>query len=228
MKEKTTKKLLLMEQFRIVQGGEYADNLGELKDVIAKLDNATLFLSYLIKELGFNPNNYEQILELNQDVLGSVSLLLKQPQQFLLSKKVDYDELHKADICGAYGYVQKEGLFIPESPQADDHFFGGYVPQGSRKRYCYAYPKMDENGSEYDAVISNGISNADNFDLVFKSKVDYYLGEVLDINASDYEEKREKTLKQLNGIRESLYVLDSQITTGKDKDKELILLSKTR
>ncbi len=226
--EKKTKNLILMDQIGIVQGGEYTENLGELKDVIAKLDNAALFLSYLIKELGFNPNDYEQILELNQDVLSSVSLLLKQPQQFLLSKKVDYDELHKADICGAYGYLQKEGLFIPESVEADDHFFGGYMPKGLRKRYCYAYPKIDKNGSEYDAVISNGISNADNFDLIFKSKVDYYLGGVLDINASNYEERREKTLKQLNSIRENLCALDSQISTGKDKDKELILLSRTR
>lgn len=49
---------------------------------IEKMVNAILFKKY-IESKGFNPERYSQLLELNQDVLGSVSRLLKNYQQFL-------------------------------------------------------------------------------------------------------------------------------------------------
>lgn len=176
----------------------------ELKEYgdLKKRSSALFFKEYMESQ-GFRQNHYEQILELNQDVLGSVSLLLNNYQQFLLSSKVTYDDLHRANIMGAYGYVEENGLFVPKTIEADAHFFGGYLPKVPYKRHWYEYPKIGEDFCEYDVTISKGISKEDNFDLILKSDMDLFLGDVLVKNTEDYEIQRQQLLNQLNQIKDN-------------------------
>ena len=54
---------------------------------------------------GFNPNNYEKILELLQSAPLSLSKDLTKYNPYLLSDKVVYSELDEYGINGAYGYL---------------------------------------------------------------------------------------------------------------------------
>ena len=67
--------------------------------------DSALFLEY-IKSYGFNPNNYDSILELLQSANGSMSQFLTQYRQYLLSRQVVYSELDDLGIDGAYGYIE--------------------------------------------------------------------------------------------------------------------------
>ena len=80
-----------------------------------------LFLKYLLEEGKFNPNNYEGILELGQSVPNSLSKYLRDFNQYLLSKKVVYEELDSLGLNGAYGYLE-QGIFVPKSLENDKHF----------------------------------------------------------------------------------------------------------
>ena len=64
-----------------------------------------LFLKYLLEEGKFNPSNYEGILELGQSAPNSLSRCLRDFNQYLLSKKVIYEELDSLGLNGAYGYL---------------------------------------------------------------------------------------------------------------------------
>lgn len=198
------------------------------KNSLFKILKAYLFQDYITNH-GFNPNNYEQILELNQDVLGSISIYLKDYQQFLLSTKVDYSHLHEFDILGAKGYVESNGIYVPKSIEADNHFFGGYLPKVPYKRHWYAYPKIGEDFCEYDVTISNGIANEDNFDLILKSNMDLYLGDVLDITDKNYKNKRKQLLNTLKNIKDNSNI-DLNISTDKNSynNIECILLSRRK
>ena len=67
--------------------------------------DSLLMLKYMISE-GFNPNNYERILELLQSAPLSLSRNLKEYNPYLLSRKVLYSELDDYGIDGAYGYLE--------------------------------------------------------------------------------------------------------------------------
>lgn len=194
---------------------------------IEKMVNAILFKKY-IESKGFNPERYGQLLELNQDVLGSVSRLLKNYQQFLLSTKVDYSELQFTGIHGAKGFVEKDGIFVPKSLEADDYFFGGYLPKVPYKRHWYAYPKIGENFCEYDVTISNGISKEDHFDLIFHSDMDLFLGDMLDISDKNYEINKRKLLMKLDQIRDNSIGLNISVDSDHSTGKEYVLLSRRK
>ena len=195
--------------------------------VINKLINAYLFKEYIESE-GFNPERYNQLLELNQDVLGSVSTLLKNYQQFLLSTKVDYSELQSAGIYGANGFVEKDGIFVPKSLKADDYFFGGYLPKVPYKRHWYKYPKIGEDFCEYDVTISNGISKEDQFDLILHSDMDLFLGDVLDISDENYEINKKQLLMKLYQIRGNSTGLNISADYDHKLGKEYVLLSRRK
>ena len=78
-------------------------------------DDAKLLLEYMILN-GFSPRSYHNILELNQTVNNSLSKYLKEYKQFLLSTKVNYQELLEHNIKGARGYLDRnDGIVIPKS-----------------------------------------------------------------------------------------------------------------
>ena len=141
-------------------------------------DDAKLLLEYMILN-GFSPKY--NILELNQTVNNSLSKYLKDYKQFLLSTKVDYQELLDNNIKGARGYLDRnEGIVIPKSIMGDDYFktINPEVLNGSRGRY---------NGPDINSfyyVISNGYySNDQLLDLIntFKYQVyERFFGLVLD------------------------------------------------
>lgn len=190
-----------------------------------KILNAYLFKEYIMS-LGFNPERYDQILELNQGVIGSLSILLKNYRQFLLSTKVKYSELHEFGIYGANGYVSQDGIFVPKSLEADEHFFGGYLPKVPYIRHWYEYPKMDDDFCEYDVTVSNGFSQEDRFDLVMKSDMDLFLGDVLDMSLEDYKANRSQLLTKLSKMVDDSSDLRLSIDSDCKLQKEYVLLSR--
>ena len=112
-----------------------------------KKKNSLLMLKYMISE-GFNPNNYQRILELLQSAPLSLTKDLKEYNPYLLSKKVNYQELSDYGIDGAYGYLQNNRILVPKTIYNDDHFL--YQPAKSLyKRYSYSVPSI----GEFDTIV---------------------------------------------------------------------------
>lgn len=145
--------------------------LNLMGDIMEKKDSL-LMLKYMVSE-GFNPNNYERILELLQSAPLSLSKDLTEYNPYLLSDKVVYSELDEYGIDGAYGYLENSEIMVPKSLYNDDHFL-----YSSEKRLCqkhsYGTPSIDE----FRTVIfledsleekSNEIYNAIKNSLNFKS-----------------------------------------------------------
>ena len=127
-----------------------------------------LFLKYLLEEGKFNPSNYEGILELGQSAPNSLSRCLRDFNQYLLSKKVIYEELDSLGLNGAYGYLE-QGIFVPKSLRNDKHFIED-APKVPYIRQGYSYPSIEEFGS----IICEGISS-DLFDISSYSQ-DVFVG----------------------------------------------------
>lgn len=217
----------ITELYRKISSLGLEDCLGDTKEILRKMINAQLFKEYIESE-GFNPERYNQMLELNQDVIGSISIYLNNYQQFLLSTKVNYNELQSAGIYGANGFVEKNGIFVPKTLQADDHFFGGYLPKVPYKRHWYHYPKIGEDFCEYDVTISNGISEHDQFDLILQSDMDLFLGDVLDMSDENYEIKRNQLMMKLHQMRNNIIGLNINVDSDKKLGKEYVLLSRRK
>lgn len=203
-------------------------NMSEiLNDTENKVFNAYLFKEYL-ESNGFNIENYRQMLELNKDVNGSLSLLLKDYQHFLLSMKVNYSELEENNMFGAKGYVEEDGLFVPKSLEGDQHFLGGYLPKVPYKRIWYHYPKIGDGYSEYDVTVSNGLSSDDKFSLLLKSDMDLYLGDVLDISDKNYKINRIKLLFKLELLKTNMSNAYLTMDLDSSLKKEYILLTRKK
>lgn len=86
-------------------------------------DDSFLFLEFA-KEHGFKPRRNEQILELFHGASDSVSkYLTKECKPFLLSKKVQYDELDDFDLIGAKGRLEEmNGILISKSDEGKRYF----------------------------------------------------------------------------------------------------------
>ena len=67
--------------------------------------NSALFLQY-IEAYGFNPSNYMTIWELVQSAKGSMSQFLREYNQYLLSRKVNYNDLDALGINGDFYILQ--------------------------------------------------------------------------------------------------------------------------
>ena len=143
-----------------------------------KLNNA-LLLKYLIQEGRFNPENYEGILELGSAANDSLSKYLAQYyNQYLLSEKVDYNELNELHIKGAYGYLDSCGICVPKSFYNDQHFIYD-APKAPYIRHGYDSPTIQE----FDTIICSGIS--DDLEYVRNFTHDIYLGYCADLKDSD-------------------------------------------
>ena len=114
--------------------------------------NTNIFLDFLIAN-GFRPENYQNILEIDQSVPNSISKHLKDYRQFLLSKKVDYSELVSYQIKGANGYInQKGGITVPISEESDEYFKALAIQS---KIYCHKkIPYFYPNITDFDALIA--------------------------------------------------------------------------
>lgn len=132
--------------------------------------DSLLMLKYMISE-GFNPNNYERILELLQSAPLSLSKNLKQYNPYLLSKKVVYSELDKFGIDGAYGYLENSEIVVPKTIASDNRFL--YRPVKSLyQNHSYGTPSINEFGAviflqdsleENSDKIYNAVKNSINF-----------------------------------------------------------------
>ena len=195
------------------------------KNVDSFID-ALYFGSYLESE-GFNANNYNQILELNQNVIGSISLFLERYQQFLLSDNLSYGQLHTVGLNGGRGHLTGSGIYIPKSVDSDNHFLHSGLPKVPYTRHVYEYPKIDDTGSEYDIVISKGLSNHDNVDLALRLGLDFIFGDTLKMDSPNYKMRRDLLVKQLELI--NLKTTDEgQLVYDTLQDVEYIALKRIR
>ena len=191
------------------------------------LNSSKQFLQYLESQK-FNPEFYEKILELNQGVDTSISSLLKGDNQFLLSTKVDYQEVIDSGIRGAYGYVREDGIYVPKTLEGDMYFFGGHLPKALYPRYSYEYPALKEARCDYDVVVSKGLSKEDKFDLIINSNIALFLGDVLDLTKEDYEEVRKELVCKLYRLRSDSFNINISTDRDSTQNKEFILLSRTK
>lgn len=109
--------------------------------------DSLLMLKYMVSE-GFNPDNYERILELLQSAPLSLSKDLKEYNPYLLSDKVVYSELDEYGIDGAYGYLENSEIMVPKSIYNDNHFL--YAPvKRLYQKHSYGTPSI----SEFDVAV---------------------------------------------------------------------------
>lgn len=198
--------------------------LQEKKELLNSLKQ---FLQYLESQK-FNPEFYEKILELNQGVYTSLSSFLEGDNQFLLSTKVDYQEVIDSGIRGAYGYVREGGIYVPKSSEGDRYFLGGHLPKVLYPRYSYEYPILREDRCDYDAVVSKGLSKEDKFDLIINSNMALFLGDVLDLTAENYEETRKELVCKLYRLKSDSFNMIINTERDSANNKEYVLLSRTK
>ncbi len=179
--------------------------------------NSMLFLQYLIAN-GFNPNNYNEILELGQSVPNSLSQFLTIFRQYLLSRKVIYSELDKYEMNGAFGYMQQGEIYVPKTPENDQHFLYE-APKVPYNRYYYSYPCINE----FDVIICEGLDVS--LSQTTKLRQDKYYGLCLDaINEKDSyaEDARRKKLIALGTLLNSMNSSDrNSYELALDEDKKL-------
>ena len=155
--------------------------------------NSALFLQY-IQAYGFNPDNYSYILELFQSAKGSMSQFLKQYNQFLLSRQVNYDELDGIGINGAYGYFHSDGIVVPKTTYNDERFLHT-KSKSLYTKHCYGTPTI----YDFDVIIANGTSPYMNNTVNFS--IDKYLGFCMDDTDRDLDislRRYEELAKDLN------------------------------
>ena len=189
--------------------------------------DSLLMLKYMISE-GFNPNNYERILELLQSAPLSLSKDLKQYNPYLLSKKVVYSELDEFGIDGAYGYLENSEIVVPKTIESDNRFL--YRPETEKRLYqkhSYGTPSINEFGAviflqdsleENSDKIYNAVKNSINFKNLYFGFITKMYPKV------DYDDQRlvyalHQLMNQLEG-----YKLSSE--TISEENKKLYLIKK--
>ena len=115
-----------------------------------EIEKAKLLLEF-IKSHGFDPDNYDRTLELFAGANDSMSQHLTDYDQYLLSRRVDSDDLDIFGINGGYGYIDEDGeILLPKCFKNDDRFL--YAPV--RRPYT---PFMYESPSieDFRVIIGN-------------------------------------------------------------------------
>lgn len=184
-------------------------------------DNAYLILEYMKSE-GFNPDNYERVLELLQTVPESISKFLD--NQYLLSKKVDYQELELHMMEGANGYITSNGILVPKSVLNDEHFLYN-APKVSYKRHVYNYPTIDEFG--VIIFFENWISTETVETIIpsFRFDKDKFYGFIIDKSEKETLRSTEEILKTINSIYDGCKVSHDSISKY---DKEVYLMKRQK
>ena len=174
--------------------------------------NSALFLRY-IEEYGFYPNNYCYILELIQSAGNSMSQFLREYRHFLLSRKVEYVELDKMFIDGAYGYINECGIIVPKTLANDERFLYSQ-PKTIHLRHSYNVPTIED----FNVIIANGISTS--LKNLVNFPHDKYIGFCMDSNDENLENAfryYQNLLDLMNHISWRGYVLEHEVdsTAGK-------------
>ncbi len=178
--------------------------------------NSVYFLRYLL-EIGFNPDNYSGILELGQSAPNSLSRYLTVYNQYLISKKVDYDELAHYDMNGAFGYVSEGEIFVPKTLANDKHFYYD-SPKVIYRRHVYSYPSIDD----FSSIICYGYSI--DLNQTLKSKQDKYFGLCIDKN--DVNQRYIHFYRLLESIKCHLDGYELINDEDRKTNKEFILLKR--
>lgn len=196
-----------------------------------KLQETKQFLDFMLAN-GFNPENYNEILELMQSVPESLSQYLKNYKQFLLSHKVNYHELLNYEIKGAKGYLNGlNEFFIPSTVEANEYFYSQYRKKAPNKRHGYSYPNI----ADIDVIIGYHNFDAESltqlkFLLAYPRTCDYYIG--CRINKNDLQKAKkinmyEKLLKTINynNVKQHEIVHD---LVSSDNEEYYMIKTKTR
>lgn len=183
-------------------------------------EKSKLFLEY-IQSYGFNPNNYERILEILQSADGSMSQFLTDYRQYLLSRQVDYSELDVLGIDGANGYIENGDILVPKSIYNDYRFL--YSRRSLRLLPIYGVPTIDD----FDVMIANSTLPLEDSkysgellsSLTTNLNLDKYLG--LCISDDDQERARfavanyKRLTNALNAaVGEHLYTFENDTAYG--------------
>ncbi len=185
--------------------------------------DSLLMLDYMVSE-GFNPSNYERVLELSQSAPNSISKdLVHFCNQYLLSKEVRYPELEAYGIDGAFGYVENNNICVPHSKYNDNHFLH---TAGNRlyQKHNYGIPSMDEFGAiisyedrigdgNFASVLTNTLGMEEKFFGFIKQKESYTKNEKFFI---------ERCVGIMNQKSPYTYVLAHDIISEKNKEVYLI------
>ncbi len=147
-----------------------------MKRKTSDIDCSHLFLDF-ISSYGFDPNNYENILELYQGAKTSISQYLKDYRQFLLSERVKRKELEKIGIKGACGYLDS-----------------GIVTLNNKENEGIIVPSIDD----FDVIISNGILPS--MKCMQMLNQDKYIGLCIDTDSEEAERK----ITEFYALREEL------------------------
>jgi len=192
-----------------------------------KEKDSLLMLKYMVSE-GFNPEDYERILEVLQSAPCSISKELTYlDNTYLLSKNVRYDELDRYGIDGAYGYLEDKNIFVPKTLFNDERFLNNSIKTLFPK-YGYGVPTIDEfktiifyhEGNLLDSELFNAIKNS----YLVEDK---YFGFV-----TEKDTKRKNSdlmllkeyLKKINLSSSKEHVLTHE--TISEKNKELYLIKR--
>lgn len=186
--------------------------------------DSLLMLEYMISE-GFNPNDYERILEVLQSAPLSLSKDLREYNPYLLSKEVVYSELDEYGIDGAYGYLEDSEILVPKTFENDSRFLSNRL----YKKHSYGTPRIDDFG----AIIcledsleekANEIYKTINNSLKFK---DLYFGFVTEkFPKIDYGDVRYIYLFYQLMSKFGCYELSHE--TISEKNKQLYLIKKKK
>ena len=180
--------------------------------------DSILFLDYIISN-GFNPENYDGILELFSSARKSMSRELTDYNQFLLSRNLDYSELEEFGLNGALGYLNEDGIRIPRTIASDDKFLNSKI-KGLYGKHFYPVPTMNHFG----VIIGNGLGT----DLISipKFSKDHFLGACVDSDDKDLDvivQIYEKIVEYYNSISDERYRLARDIDSP--HNKELLLVT---
>lgn len=192
-----------------------------------KKSDSLLMLKYMVSE-GFNPENYERILEVLQSAPCSISKdLTDLNNTYLLSKKVLYDELDSYDIDGAYGYLEDKNIFVPKTLVNDERFLNN-SSKTLFPKHSYGVPTIDE----FKTVIfyhEGNLLNSDLFNTIKNSSLveDKYFGFIMEKDAKNKKSDLMLLKEYLRNI--NLGSLKEHVLTYEtisEKNKELYLIKR--
>lgn len=193
---------------------------------MVKQDKSLMFYEF-IESNGFNPNNCN-ILELNRSVSDSISKNMKEYEQFLLSRKVQYNELEKYGIKGASGYMEGRGeIFVPKSLEADKYFRINN-PKIPFRKYGYVYPDLYEFNSiiSYHNWSDSTMSQYEQIQsALYNENLEYYIGFIADKDDITIDKKIQIFNILLDLINDAS-VYDHKMIKDTSFDKEFYLIKR--
>lgn len=190
-------------------------------------NDVEIFLEFLIAN-GFKREDYNNILELIRSASDSLSRNLRQYKQFLLSRKVNYNELKEHCINGACGYLSNNEIIVPKTIAADTYFEEKKNNKTIYKspKFLYTYPKIDS----YDASIAYHDFTHEDLNQVIEliklnQKISKYIGFIANKNDELLEKKLDiysRLLLTLNSISYDKYEIVHDSISKENKELYLI------